>query len=84
MHGLLQEQARKIRLVASEAPRHLYVDGGFSRNSVFMGMLRQEFPEWTVCAAEVGQSTALGAAIVLHRHWNEGPLPGTIIRFSGV
>jgi sugar (pentulose or hexulose) kinase len=82
MHGLLQEQARKIRLVASESPRHLYVDGGFSRNSVFMGMLRQEFPEWTVCAAEVGQSTALGAAIVLHGHWNGGPLPEDIIRLS--
>jgi len=82
MHGLLQEQARKIRLVASERPRHLYVDGGFSRNSVFMGMLRQEFPEWTIRAAEVGQSTALGAAIVLHGHWNGGPLSEDIIRLS--
>jgi sugar (pentulose or hexulose) kinase len=82
MHGLLQEQARKIRLVASETPRHLYVDGGFSRNRVFMGMLRQEFPEWTIRAAEVGQSTALGAAIILHGHWNEGPLPDAIIRLS--
>ncbi|NDC78747.1 MAG: carbohydrate kinase [Chitinophagia bacterium] len=82
MDALLQEQARKIRLVASEAPRHLYVDGGFSRNSVFMGMLRQEFPEWIVRAAEVGQSTALGAAIILHGHWNEGPLPEEIIRLS--
>jgi sugar (pentulose or hexulose) kinase len=82
MDGLMQEQTRKIRLVASETPRHLYVDGGFSRNRVFMGMLRQEFPEWTIRAAEVGQSTALGAAIVLHGHWNEGPLPEDIIRLS--
>lgn len=84
MDGLMQVQARKIRLVASETPRHLYVDGGFSRNRVFMGMLRQQFPEWVVRAAEVGQSTALGAAIVLHGHWNEGPLPGNIISFSEV
>ena len=82
LRGLVQEQLEKIRLVASDAVRHIYVDGGFSRNAVFMGLLREGLPGMTILAAEVGQSTALGAAMVLHEHWNPTPLRRDLVRFS--
>ena len=82
LRGLVQEQLEKIRLVASDALQHIYVDGGFSRNAVFMGLLREGLPGMTICAAEVGQSTALGAAMVLHEHWNPTPLRRDLVRFS--
>jgi glycerol kinase len=62
--------------------RHIYVDGGFSRNAIFMGLLREGLPGMTIRAAEVGQSTALGAAMVLHEHWNPKPLRADLVRFS--
>lgn len=82
LRSLVLEQLEKIRLVAADAVRHIYVDGGFSRNAVFMGLLREGLPGMTIRAAEVGQSTALGAAMVLHEHWNPGPLRQDLVRFS--
>jgi glycerol kinase len=81
LDGLVTEQLRKIELVASPHIRQLYVDGGFSKNAVFMGMLKEKLTGWEVRAAEVGQATALGAAVVLHGSWNAGELPDGLIRY---
>jgi hypothetical protein len=78
--GLVTDQLRKVGLVSSPHVRQLYVDGGFSRNAVFMGMLRERLPGWEVRSAEVGQATALGAAVVLHPAWNVFRLPDGLIR----
>jgi sugar (pentulose or hexulose) kinase len=82
LQDLVTEQLEKISMVASESVRHIYVDGGFSKNAIFMGLLRQGLPGYTILAAEVGQSTALGAAIVLHEHWNPTTLRKDLVRFS--
>jgi hypothetical protein len=79
--GLVAMQAEKIRLVASSNVQNLYIDGGFSRNRIFMELLRRELPSLRIAAAEVGQATALGAAMVLHEHWNEKPLRQDLVRF---
>lgn len=81
LRKLVDEQLEKIGLVASDHVRLLYVDGGFSHNAIFMGLLRRGLPGWTIAAAEVGQSTALGAAMVLHEHWNPTPLRKDLVRF---
>jgi hypothetical protein len=47
-----------------------------------MGLLREGLPGMTIRASEVGQSTALGAAMVLHEHWNPKPLRADLVRFS--
>jgi sugar (pentulose or hexulose) kinase len=83
LRDMVAEQLDKIGMVAYPSVRHLYVDGGFSKNAIFMGLLRQGLPGWTILAAEVGQSTALGAAMVLHEHWNPKPLRKDLVRFSG-
>jgi sugar (pentulose or hexulose) kinase len=51
----------------------LFVDGGFGNNRIFMNLLAQAYPQLEVFAAEVPQATALGAAVVLHEHWNPNP-----------
>lgn len=81
LDGLVTEQLRKIELVASPHIRQLYVDGGFSKNAVFMGMLKEKLAGWEVRAAEVGQATALGAASMLHDAWNDRQLRYDLVRF---
>lgn len=55
--------------------KRLFVDGGFSKNSIYMNLLAAAFPELDVFAASVAQATALGAALAIHHHWNEQPIP---------
>ena len=79
---LVMHQVAKIKLVLTDQADYLYVDGGFSKNVIFMHMLKIAFPTLKIFAAEVGQSTALGAAIVLHDSWNSNALPNNLIDFS--
>jgi len=80
--AIVNDQIEKIALVSSAHIRTLFVDGGFSKNAVFMGMLRERLTGWEVRAAEVGQATAMGAAAVLHNHWNGLGRPAGLVQFS--
>jgi glycerol kinase len=53
----------------------IYVDGGFSRNSIFMRLLAERYPGRRVYSATVSQASALGAAMILHDKWNDLPMP---------
>ena len=80
-----QEKSTKYVLKGTRVKR-IFVDGGFSRNSVFMHLLAAAFPRLEVYAASMAQATALGAAIAIHNHWNTKPIPMDIIGlkyFSG-
>ncbi|HSC55098.1 MAG TPA: FGGY family carbohydrate kinase [Phnomibacter sp.] len=59
--------------------KQLFVDGGFSKNPIFMQLLANCLPGMQVFAASVAQASSMGAALVMHKHWNEGPLPSNII-----
>jgi predicted TIM-barrel fold metal-dependent hydrolase len=56
------------------------VDGGFSKNRLYISGLARKFPEMSVIPAEVGQATALGAALSRHDIWNRGTVPGHLIQ----
>jgi sugar (pentulose or hexulose) kinase len=62
--------------------KKIFVDGGFSKNAVYMNLLALAFPEIEVYAAAMAQATALGAAISIHKHWNRKPLPNDIIELK--
>lgn len=80
MQHLVNHQAACIRLVTEEAPvPQILVDGGFGTNAVFMNLLAAAFPRLTVMAASRPQASALGAALVLHEHWNPEGLPANLI-----
>jgi sugar (pentulose or hexulose) kinase len=60
----------------------IFVDGGFSRNSIYMHLLAAAFPSVNLYAATVSQASAMGAAIVIHEHWNIRPLPHDLIELK--
>jgi sugar (pentulose or hexulose) kinase len=83
MSELVEKQVRSTRLALGRSPvRRIFVDGGFSKNALYLALLAQAFPDLEVCAAEVAQATALGAALALHATWNTRPVPKTLITWA--
>lgn len=56
-----------IQLVIAEndTTQILYVSGGFARNSIFIYLLKSNFPHKKVLISEIDNSSALGAALVI-------------------
>jgi hypothetical protein len=78
---LMIQQVASTRLVLNENTpvRRLFVDGGFSKNPIYMNLLAQAFPDLEVFAASVAQATAIGAALAIHSHWNTQLVPSNLI-----
>jgi sugar (pentulose or hexulose) kinase len=72
---IMYKQKKSTELVINDKVKRIFVDGGFSKNAVFMNLLARTFPETEVYAASIAQASALGAALAIHRHWNNMP-PG--------
>lgn len=80
MRDLVEKQVASTRLALGASPvRRLFVDGGFSKNALYMRLLAEAFPGMDVCAADVAQATALGAALADHARWNPRPRPSNLI-----
>ncbi len=76
MMDIVIRQLRSTKRVLQETNvKRLFVDGGFSSNSIYMHLLASALPELEVFAASVPQASALGAALAIHKHWNNKPLP---------
>lgn len=85
MLNIVRAQAQSTGLVLNGAPvRTIYVDGGFSRNELFMYLLSTHFPQLDIYAASMAQATAIGAALAVHMHWNTGPLPADLIALQQI
>ncbi|SHN29011.1 FGGY-family carbohydrate kinase [Chitinophaga sp. CF418] len=77
---IMEQQQFSSSLVIDGTPvKRIFVDGGFSRNTVYMHLLAAAFPQMEVYAASVAQATAIGAALAIHRHWNTQPLPADLV-----
>jgi sugar (pentulose or hexulose) kinase len=59
--------------------KRLFVDGGFSKNAIYMHFLAAVFPELEVYAASVAHATAIGAALAIHDRWNDQPPSADLI-----
>ncbi len=62
--------------------KRIFVDGGFSKNSVFMHLLAAAVPGMEVYAASMAQASAIGAALVIHKDWNTCSIPNDIIQLK--
>jgi glycerol kinase len=83
MCDIMEVQVAYTKLVIGSNPLSgIYVDGGFSKNDIYMKLLAKSFPGYVVAAATVAQSTALGAALAIHQHWNELAIPGDLIELK--
>ena len=71
MLDLVGVQVSSLRLAqGSTRPDNIFVTGGFSDNMLFLKLLATLYPEARVCISGLKEASALGAAMVMHRHWN--------------
>ncbi len=83
IYQLILQQKKSTDLVLNNSPvRKIFVDGGFAKNDIYMNLLAKAYPEHEVYAASVSQATALGAALAIHKHWNEKPMPDSLIELK--
>ncbi|MBC7889738.1 MAG: carbohydrate kinase [Ferruginibacter sp.] len=62
--------------------KRIFVDGGFSKNAIYMNLLAMYFPEMEIFAASMAQATAVGTALSIHKAWNKKALPNDIIELK--
>jgi sugar (pentulose or hexulose) kinase len=80
---LVTRQVASTNLVLKGSDvKRIFVDGGFSKNAIYMNLLAAAYPEKEIFAASMAQATALGTALAIHRHWNKKPLPNDIIELK--
>ena len=80
MFEIVNKQLISTALVLNNSPvNRIFVDGGFSKNSIYMHLLASAFPEKEIYAATVAQASALGAALAIHEAWNTQTLPNRLI-----
>lgn len=83
MIDLVNEQVVCTRRVLKDTEvRRIFVDGGFSKNTLFMNLLARAMPDMEIFAASMAQATAVGAALTIHKSWNSSPLPNNIINLK--
>jgi len=80
---IIEQQVNSTKLVLNATDvKRIFVDGGFSKNSIYMHLLAEAFTGIEVYAATVAQASALGAALAMHGHWSSKPSPSDIIELK--
>ncbi|MDO9373478.1 MAG: FGGY family carbohydrate kinase [Ferruginibacter sp.] len=79
---IAQQQFSTQLVLQCTAVKRIFVDGGFSRNTIYMNLLAASFPGMEVFAASMAQATAVGTALAIHKAWNKKSLPGDIIELK--
>lgn len=83
MLDIIKQQVKSTNLVLKGAPvKKIFVDGGFGKNKVFMSMLAKAYTNIQVYAANVAQASAWGAALAIHKDWNNNLSPGNMIELN--
>lgn len=83
MLDIAEQQLASSKLVMTgNTVKRIFVDGGFSKNAIYMNLLAMLFPEVEVFAASMAQATAIGTALAIHKCWNTKPMPNDIIELK--
>lgn len=83
MLDIARQQLASTKLVMPDNEvKRIFVDGGFSKNAIYMNLLAMMFPEIEVFAASMAQATAIGTALAIHKCWNTKPMPNDIIELK--
>ena len=83
MLDIISQQYVSTQLVLKgTSVKRIFVDGGFSKNSIYMNLLAAKFPDIEVFAASMAQATAMGAALAIHYSWNQKPVPNNVIELK--
>ncbi len=82
---IVAQQIKSTNLVlAGGNVDKIFVDGGFSKNSIYMNLLAKAYPDKEIFTATVSQASALGAALVIHKYWNTENIPEDLIQYRRV
>jgi L-fuculokinase len=85
IQDLAKRQSVALNLIVHNSPvKKVFVDGGFSKNIIFMKRMALLHPEIEFYAAEVAQASSIGAALVIHEHWNTKEIPEDLISLKKV
>ena len=80
---IMDQQYQSTQLILNaQQVRRIFVDGGFSKNSIYMNLLAKAFPQLEVFAASMAQATAAGTAIAIHESWNSKALPTNLVELK--
>jgi sugar (pentulose or hexulose) kinase len=81
--NLIKKQKRSTQMILNGSNvNRIFVDGGFSKNYIYMNLLSLLFPEMEVFAASMAQATALGTALVVHQSLGDCSLPSDLIELK--
>jgi sugar (pentulose or hexulose) kinase len=80
---LVKKQIEAIKLAkGNTAIYKIFIDGGFSKNLIYMNLLANAFADCEVYAASVAQASALGAALAVHHTWNPNKLGNDLVELK--
>jgi sugar (pentulose or hexulose) kinase len=80
---LINQQVASTNLVLKNSQvKKIFLDGGFSRNPIYMNLLSLAYPGKEVYAASIAQASALGAALAGHHYWNKQEIASSLIRLK--
>ena len=66
INDIMAQQVFSTDLVLKNSDvKKIFVDGGFSKNSIYMNLLAKAYPDMKVLAASMAQASALGAALMV-------------------
>ena len=83
MMDIMDQQVASAKLVFTGSKiTRIFVDGGFSKNALYMNLISLKFPHIEVYAASMAQATAIGAALAIHDSWNTNPIPADLIQLK--
>lgn len=83
IHDIMQQQFISTQLVLQNSiVKRMFVDGGFSNNSIYMHLLAFAFPQLEVYAASVAQASTMGTALAIHNSWNPLPVPADMVKLT--
>lgn len=77
---LVAQQISSMKLtMGSVVPKIIYVDGGFSKNDIFMKLLSEAFFDKKVYASSLAVASSLGAALVINEAWQPIPITPNLL-----
>ena len=69
-------------IMEGDSTKRIFVDGGFSKNNIYMNLLAIHFKGIEIFAASMAQASSVGAALAIHSSWNKIPIPNNIIELK--
>jgi len=82
IHIIKQQKISSGLVIKGSDVKRIFVDGGFSKNSIYMNLLSIVFPGMEVFAASMAQSTAMGAALAIHHSFGNKNIPTDLIELK--